>query len=228
MKYIRTTVVLTALLLVAVYTSCSSNNNEEPEDEILSVWQPPPPPEPDWADNDMTVTVGNYESGAGMLSAMREHKNTFSVQRILKATLLHEDFPMSRRKYSIKVSVFRLKELGITEPVNVAQIRKQCRKMGYRTMTLEESVELRLQITDWPKENARWNTFNTLLNKEHAKLVTFGGAEKLIDIYHKYDDFTNQGIIFGMSFQVRDEDDFFNPEAKIGIQLAVVTEEISQ
>ena len=135
--------------------------------------------EPDWADGVLTITVGNYQTGAEMLGALK--RRYVSISRSLGTYLTRPDFPMSRAKKSVDVAVVPLLEdvVGFEEQVTMEEIRKRYRELGYRPLTLEEAVELRLQFSDQPSDDRFkysddglfMSGFTALLSEESSRFL---------------------------------------------------------
>ena len=235
----KTIALLCIALVTGIFIACSSDIEEE---EVIIIEEEekeemPPAWQPDWMDNEVTITVGNFESGPAMFAELGR-RNNFAARRLMIGVLQKKDFPMSGRRYSVKIKIFTLKEIGFKIlPVRIDKIRERVISRGHRPMTLEESVELRLQLTNQPDKRmagteteVRWSTFSGLLNEKDAKFIVREGGQHMVIIYHASDrDIHGEGYGIGAV----SADGLFDPnnlgadlDGNPGGYFAVVTEEI--
>lgn len=225
MKYIRTSMTFIMVILAASLTSCSPDTIEEYEDEEVQVTEEPAPPEPSWADGIITITTGNYQTGGGLRNALANKPN-FAAVSIMSRTLQKPDFPMSGEPGTTNVTVVTLKEAGFTEPATLEEIRERYRELGYRPLTLEEAVELRLQFTDQPditdpnltEEERKWSSMFVLVSEQDAyyvghKSITTGTKLKYIPHLHQSRYGERYGYGFGIFATHIPADTTFDPQA---------------
>ncbi len=152
--------ILTALLAVLItttlFSACSPDIAEEEAEETLLTPEPIPEPEPHWADGIIEIETGRFQTGTEMLRAL-EKPNNINASLDIRFLLSKPDFPMSRQKKTIKVTVVTLLEAGFTEPATLPEIRKRFKQIGYRPLTLEEAIEIRLQFVDQPDRPKEYN-----------------------------------------------------------------------
>ena len=122
---------------------------------------------PRWADGILTITVGNYQNSWEM---HRQMQDRYIVMGSSIETYIG-NFPMSRTEKSVDVAVVKLLDVGFSQPVTIEEIRQRFSELGYRPLTLEEAVELRLQFTDQPSEDVLMNGFTVLLSEESMQLL---------------------------------------------------------
>ena len=134
---------LIAVLAVLSMTACSSDIVEE-EESLLT----PEPIKSDWIDGKLTIQVGNYKTTREILIAMKE--KGFALGITIDYNLRNRDFPISGKQYIIEVEVVKMFDVGLTEKTTYEETYRRYRERGYRPLTLEEMMELRLQFTDQP------------------------------------------------------------------------------
>ena len=123
--------------------------------------------EPHWADGILTINVGNSQDSWEMYSQMRDR---YIVMSSSIETYIGK-FPMSRTQKSVDVAVVKLLDVGFSQPVTIEEIRQRFSELGYRPLTLEEAVELRLQFTDQPSDDVFMNGFTALLSEKSMRLL---------------------------------------------------------
>ncbi len=126
--------------------------------------------QPSWSNYFMTISVGNYQTGSEMLDAMSD--SNIVMSRGLDTYFTHPNFPMpvswlSAKKKSVDIAFVYLSEAGFSEPVTLKKIWKRFSKLGYRPLTFEEVVELRLQFYDLPPSTE----FITLLSENDMRFM---------------------------------------------------------
>ena len=174
-----TLIVSVVLAAMVTFVACSPDRIEEDVEETVLL--PEVEPEPDWVDGVVTIQVGRFQTGAEMLEKL-ESMGNHVVNFILKESLSKPEFPMSHQLRTVEVAVVTLLEAGFDKPVTLDEIRERYRELGYRPLTLEEAVELRIQFTDQPpkviydyveavdKMN-KMGEFNVLMTKREARLI---------------------------------------------------------
>ena len=143
------TTLLAALIAISLF-ACSSDIIEEEMVEETPLPELVEPEPPHWADGIIEIEVGRFKTGAEMLTIFEIPNNNLSASRDIRARLAKPNFPMSRQRKTIKVTVVTLQEAGFTKPTTIEEIRKRFKQLGYRPLTLEEAVEIRLQFLDQP------------------------------------------------------------------------------
>ncbi|MDE0398953.1 MAG: hypothetical protein OXL96_14245 [Candidatus Poribacteria bacterium] len=168
MKYIQTGVTCIMLILTASLISCSPDTIEEYEEEEQITEEPEPEPEPDWADGVMTITVGRFETKDEIVEELKRKKFVLGGWTI--KDIYNENFTITppERQYTTDIAVVGMREAGITEPATIAEIRKKYREAGYKPLTPEEIIELRLQLENQPHTNTghRMSSFFSLPTKK--------------------------------------------------------------
>ena len=145
--------ILTALLIVLTaislffFSACSPDIVEEEtaEETLLT---PEPEPKPDWIDGVLTVEVGEYKTGPEMLNELRRQQVRLGI--MIADGLLDPKFPISGKQYTIEVEVVTMFEVGLNEPTSYEDIYSRYLERGYRPLTPEEAITLRLQFKDQP------------------------------------------------------------------------------
>ena len=122
---------------------------------------------PRWADGILTITVGNYQNSWEMHRRMQDR----DIVMDSAIDTYIGNFPMSRTEKSVDVAVVKLLDVGFSQPVTIEEIRQRFSELGYRPLTLEEAVELRLQFNDQPSEDVLMNGFTVLLSEESMQLL---------------------------------------------------------
>ncbi|MYK18089.1 hypothetical protein F4055_07975 [Candidatus Poribacteria bacterium] len=159
-------IILLYTVAMALFSSCAEEKDvllEEPEEETQTVAEIIPP-KPDWDDGVMTITVGGrFQTKKQMV---QEVGRLFSLHELTKLTLMREEFsptPLEKR-YTIDVAVVTMLEVGITEPSTLQEIKERYWEEGYGPLTIEEVIELRLQLKDQPDSATghRMSNFLTL------------------------------------------------------------------
>ena len=123
--------------------------------------------EPHWADEVLTINVGNYQDSWEIFREMEDRNIVMS--RSIETYI--GKFPMSRTQKSVDVAIVKLLDVGFLQPVTIEKIRQRFSELGYRPLTLEEAVELRLQFTDQPLDDVLMNGFTALLSEKSMRLL---------------------------------------------------------
>ncbi|MDE0634988.1 MAG: hypothetical protein OXI43_03930 [Candidatus Poribacteria bacterium] len=182
-KLYRAILLLCATVAVMSFLSCATDEEDDTILEEVVIQpepkKPSPPPGPDWADNIITIRTGRYQTGLQLLQAL-DNKWNFAARRRMRWDLADPDFPMSKSPGGVvDVTIVTLLEAGFKKPVTIHQIRERYRELGYRPLTLEEAVELRLQFTDQPdssekkptEQERHWSYFFVLISEEDAEFL---------------------------------------------------------
>ena len=84
----------------------------------------------------------------------------------------HPNFILKKEEYTVDVSVISMLGAGIDTPAATEDIVKRYEEMGYRPLTPEESIELRLQLTDQPDTSTGnpWSAFFVLQGEDMGAL----------------------------------------------------------
>lgn len=127
MKNIQILTALLAVLTAVSLTACSPDIVEEEAEETLL--EPIPEPDPHWADGIIEIETGRFQTGTEMLHVL-ERPNNINASISIRALLSNPDFPMSRQKKTIKVTVVTLLEAGFTEPAGSDKSIHDCK--GFR------------------------------------------------------------------------------------------------
>ena len=182
-----TTVILVTTVMLVTLTGCSTDVEEMEESTIIVDPEliPDPEPEPDWADSAMTITVGRFETRQQMLDKLMgsSHVSRWAEEKIEKyITDEKVSFTPPDKQYTVDIVVLTMKEVGIHDmglpdnPANITRITKHFRERGYRPLTTEEAIELRLHLPDQPDSSTRhkMSSFLVLSGEEFALLDHFG------------------------------------------------------
>ena len=218
-KLYKTVLLLCTITAIAFFfSSCAEKDDillEEPEEKtVQAIIEEPLPSEPSWADGIVTITTGRYQTKDGLVQAIQQ-KKYFRVLRDARLGIHRMDVPMSKRKKTVDITVVTLEEAGFSgEWVTLEEILVRFRQLGYRPLTIEEALELRLQFEDQPdmsntdmtETERKWGNIWTLLSKQDAlSLCTdrhgeITGNEALLFLYRAsaWDGF-NEG--FGINKQ---------------------------
>ncbi len=169
--------ILATLTLLA---GCSPDIEEEESATIVEVTEEetaetPLIPEPDWADSVMTITVGRFETRQQMFDKMKE---SFQIRRFAEKDIIDKRRTLTPpdQQYTVDIAVLTMKEVGIHNPTNITRITKHFRELGYRPLTPEEAMELRLHLPDQPDSSTRhkMSSFFVLSGEEAALLNPSG------------------------------------------------------
>ena len=177
MKYtIRTVLVLLAALTTPVFISCSPDRVEEEvaeEETLLTAETPMLELKPLWDDGTITITTGNFATGESIVRAFERRRSTHLGRQWLKKMLKEGVVPIEQGKRTIEIVVMTLLEAGFDEPATIAEIRRRFREIGYRPLTIQEAMELRLQFDDQPstKTGHKMSAFFVLLSEEETRLI---------------------------------------------------------
>ena len=157
MKYIHITTALLAALFLMTLTSCSSDIEENEsilneESETYEIIEPEP--EPDWADSVITITVGRFKTKRQILSNL---KRTFLFHPWTEHNMMNERWSLTPedQQYTVEIAVFTVKELGINRMTNIEEVTNRFKEIGYRPLTTEEAIEVRLHLPDQPDSSTR-------------------------------------------------------------------------
>ena len=113
-------------------------------------------------------------------------RKNFVISAGVRVTVADENFPMSGVRKTVEVTVLTLQEAGMTKPSTIEEIRKQFKELGYRPLTLEEAVTIRVDFRNQPdkmKVDHKMTWFLTLLSKENGKIFGFPEREYAFYIY---------------------------------------------
>ena len=170
MKYNIRIVFAVFAILITSLIACSPDSVEEVETEPAETEMTPP--QPDWADGTITITTGRGDSEASLLAGLEASRCQASV--VLKNILFDENpathVPVSQIEREIEVSIVLMTEVGATRPMEMPEVIKYYRAAGYRPVTLEEAIELRIQFWDQPYiSEEKVSAFFALLSEEARK-----------------------------------------------------------
>ena len=189
--------------LAFVLFSCSSDTlveeEEEVVEEVLSVEEALDKTlsevKPHWDDGVITIQIGRHRTGADLLRSLK--KNNIYFEYFLKRDLPEPKFYMSGRRYEIDVAVITMREIGFNELTSVYDIVDRFVEKGYRTLTPEEAIELRLQFLDQPElsEGHRMAAFHILVDQE--KVINYHPDERyfMFAMYNSKKQETPRGIM---------------------------------
>ena len=176
-------VMVVALLATAsALVGCSPDIEEEEDEAIVTEEQLPPEPislfqPPHWRDGTITIRTGVYETGGEMEDALWNRENFHARNVSLRIDI--RKIPMSNVPKEVEVTVLRLHEVGIKGTAKIEKIRSRFGVEGYRPLTLEEAVMIRLDFTDQPdlaKIHHKMTSFYTLLSQKDGEFL-WGSAE---------------------------------------------------
>ena len=141
-----------SFIIVALATMIGCSSSDESVLEDMVVPEPEvvvePEPEPDWVDNTLTIKIGRSQTGTQLLGRFNRKKCVAGHDT--KRDLSHPDFPMAKRHYTIEIKVISMPEVGMTKPTARTEVQRRYKEAGYRPLTMEEAVELRLQFPEQP------------------------------------------------------------------------------
>ena len=170
--YVCGTLLVTALAtMIIVGCSPDTEENEGTEEILTETVEEVIEPEPEWANGTITITVGRFETRQQMLDKMGE---SFSIAPRVERNIIDERrtlTPLSEQ-YTVDVVILSMKEVGIHSKwgpnADIERIEKQFRNRGYRPLTPEEAMELRLQLPDQPDSSTqhKMSAFLALPSKE--------------------------------------------------------------
>ena len=203
-KWYQILLLCTAIVAISVLCSCTAEDDnplletEEVQEEIT-----PPEPKPDWDDGVMTITVGRFETKEEMIEELKERDFFLEGQkgRII-GHILNENFTITppERQYTIDVAVVTMLEAGITEPATIAEIKEVYRKAGYKPLTPEEIIEIRLQLVNQPSIDTghRMGSFFCFLAKKSYEL---NAGMPYVNVIFNYGNRGEEGIIVSICGQ---------------------------
>ena len=182
----RVATVVTLLVIVSVFSlvGCSPDIDEDEavvDETIVTEEQDPSSQSPDWwphwMDGTITVRTGVYKTGAEMEEAIWNRKNFVAFSVGLRMAIM--EIPMSKVPGETEVTVLTLREAGMTGTPTIAEVREHFRKEGYRPLTMEEAVMIRLDFTDQPETRTKhkMSKFETLLSREDGLSIGWQGNE---------------------------------------------------
>lgn len=187
-KLYQTTLLLLCIMAVIVFSSsCAEKDDileEEPEEEVIEELIQP---EPSWADGIVTITVGRYQTGDDLVDAI-QNKPNFLVASGVPTSIHRANIRMSQELKTVDITVVTLEEAGFSgNPVTLEQILSRFQQLGYRPLTIEEALELRLQLTDQPdtaqadltEEGRKWSKMFALLSVQDALSLCICNTGKL-------------------------------------------------
>ena len=156
---------IAALILIGCSTDTDVLDTEEDLSylEDLEELKEKGPKPPSWSKGYFTIEVGRFQTGPELLEELTTRKlgpeywatryfvdKTGSIHSGVHDLLSHPEFPMAGRRYTIKVAVLSMLDAGMNGGFRMDDILKRYKELGYRPLTMEEAVELRLQFTDQP------------------------------------------------------------------------------
>ncbi len=173
---ISTFIPIMAIVVLSIVSFSACSENEEGVG-ITDIVTPPTEvdqtPLPDWADNVVTITAGRFQTKEAMKSALRATRYSIGLWIMgSMAGIGHPNFILKKEEYTVDVSVISMLDAGIDTPTATEDIVKRYEEMGYRPLTPEESIELRLQLTDQPDTSTGnpWSAFIVLQGEEMSAL----------------------------------------------------------
>ena len=163
-------IIAIAVLSIVSFSACSEDKEGVGITDIVTPPTEIQTPLPDWADNIVTITAGRFQTKEAMKSALIAMGHTWYGQTV--ARIGHPNFILKKEEYTIDVSVISMLDAGIDTPAATEDIVKRYEEMGYRPLTPEESIELRLQLTDQPDTStgSPWSAFFVLQGEEMSAL----------------------------------------------------------
>ena len=179
---------IAAALFITLFAATTIISCSEKAEDIVAEPEPEPQPEviepkPDWADNEMTLAI-KVKTAEDLLSDLKKGGYTFT-NRIRRALLDPEDPPpLTSKPYTTVVTVVTMKEIGIERALMLPEIKERYQELGYRLLTLQEAVELRLHLHDQPNVTSghRWSAFFGLT--ESAKSDKLSGGKNMNIVTH--------------------------------------------
>ncbi len=234
--------------LVSLFLSaCSETTREVEEAEVIVPYgqEPvlPPRPDPDWADNEMSVTVRANKTGEDFLAEFREEE--VKMGWTLPEEMVDPGLYDTKKSYTITVSVVTMEEIGLGgETASVETVRKRLKELGYYLFTYQEVMELRIQLLDQPHVGTDhpWSAFYTLPEKD-IDFHCFGNQPNCVFALYSYrtNKRDDQGVVIysstmrwthfdpnaddphGIEYSVKKWSQVLWGKKKHGIQFAVIT-----
>ena len=174
--------VVALLVIVSVFSlvGCSPDIDEDEavvDETIVTEEEAPSFQGPHWMDGTITVRTGVYETGAEMAEAIDNRRNFHIPTSGVRMAIM--EIPMSKVPGETEVTVLTLREAGMTDNPTLAEVREHFRKKGYRPLTMEEAVMIRLDFTDQPETMTKhkMSEFETLLSREDGLSIGWQGNE---------------------------------------------------
>ena len=163
------------MMLLAALTpliACSPDRVEE-EEVTESTFTLSEPTMPKIQPDEILIEVGRFQSPAELQHAL-EIRRLWVGDRVISA-LNDPEFPMSQKPKTIVVKIVTMLEVGLDKPSTLKEVIDHFSKNGYRPLTLEEAVELRIQYLNQPEEisSDKMSAFFALLKKEDAYFIGF-------------------------------------------------------
>ena len=177
----RVATVITLLVMMSVFSMVGCSPDIEERETIITEEQiPSETPSfqgPHWMDGTITVRTGVYETGAEMARAIDNRRNFIIPTSGVRMAIM--EIPMSKVPGETEVTVLTLREAGMTGTPTIAEVREHFRKEGYRPLTMEEAVMIRLDFTDQPETRTKhkMSKFETLLSREDGLSIGWQGNE---------------------------------------------------
>ena len=176
---------ITLIAMVSMFSliGCSPDIDEDEavvDETMVTEEQTPSYQGPHWWDGTITVRTGVYETGAEMEEAIANRKNFVAYTVSTRARIIKVPMSkMSKVPGETEVTVLTLREVGMTGSPTMEEVREHFRKKGYRPLTLEEAVMIRLDFTDQPDTRTKHKMaeFQALLSREDGLLIGWRGDE---------------------------------------------------
>ena len=216
-------VMIATILTLFMFVTVGCSLDIEIEEKVEEIPPPPPPePEPRWADGVITIKTGRFKTSEEIVLAIETTENVHAD----RGTRYEFSKPNSKLKIGkpreVKVTVVTLLEAGFTEPVTLKEIRKRYEELGFRPLTLEEVMELRLQFTDQPDiaTGHKMSMFFVLLSEKEAQNCFLEDEETTFIMYRAgiRKGYGEEFGLFGHDFKSRIFDPYAREITGFGVQ----------
>ncbi len=183
---VATTVALLTMVSMFSLVGCSPDIEEDGSivaETMVTEEQAPSSEWPDWVphwmDGTIIVRTGVYETGEDIVDTLWNRENFHAYSVSLRMRII--DMPMSKIPGETEITVLTLREAGMTGTPTIEKIRSHFGAEGYRPLTLEEAVMIRLDFTDQPGKtetaNKKMSRFFALLSQEDGMFMGWEKSE---------------------------------------------------
>ena len=167
--------VLVAVILPLCIVGCSPDREEGLTEEVIPTESTEPEPQIDWVNSTIRIKTGIRKSGKEMLDALIDLRCVMT--RTLANILASEDediqIPIAPEEKEVIISIVSMAEVGMKRSATMPEIVEWFRAAGYRPVTLQEIIELRIQfLSQLPIAREKTSAFFALLSEEEKTLFT--------------------------------------------------------